>query len=416
MMSCNRLMMTHVMPLLAPVIGAVMQNCGKNAWTGVSMGMCNAWKSGMQQLNNCDFQKKWDWNKCNWKKRDFSKCNWKKNKCNWKKNWNQKCNWKKKWAKMQQAQPVPANSAPVAERKDAHVGIHCDGCGQKPILGVRFKCSVRPDYDLCAACEVKDTSNHPMIKMRVPQRNDIHHGVSCDVCNAFPIVGVRYKCTVRDDYDLCAECETKDNSNHPLIKMRVAAPRGRGRGFGHGRRLGGRGRGRGMRRGHGHGRRGHWRRFMHMMAENAAAPSNQEFAQQQVNELPAAPLNFGTFGPGVENLQRTLIKLGYMDQSAIRWRAGFYGPQTTQAVCKVAAAMRSQDAKAVGGTFTNDVREHLLKQLSDSKASQQPDKVPASAESSTSEPSGEVVTQPEEEKSEEQAEDRAESESEEQAE
>jgi len=62
-----------------------------------------------------------------------------------------------------------------------------------------------------------------------------------------------------------------------------AAPRGRGRGFGHGRRLGGRGRGRGMRRGHGHGRRGHWRRFMHMMAENAAAPSNQEFAQQQVN-------------------------------------------------------------------------------------------------------------------------------------
>merc|ERR1712046_288441 len=129
-----------------------------------------------------------------------------------------------------------------------------------------------------------------------------------------------------------------------------------------------------------------------MMPENSAAPSNeQEDVQQPVTELPVAPLSCGSFGPGVERLQRALIQLGYMDQSAIRWRAGFYGPRTTEAISQVAAAMRSQDAEAVGGTFTNDVREHMLKQLRGSN-------VESSAAAAV--PSDDVVAAPEEEKSE----------------
>merc|ERR1712137_307646 len=53
--------------------------------------------------------------------------------------------------------------------------------------------------------------------------------------------------------------------------------------------------------------------------------------------------------------------------------------------------MRSQDAEAVGGTFTNDVREHMLKQLRGSN-------VESSAAAAV--PSDDVVAAPEEEKSE----------------
>ena len=34
----------------------------------------------------------------------------------------------------------------------------------------------------------------------------VHHGVCCDSCEVMPIRGARYKCTNRDDYDLCSEC------------------------------------------------------------------------------------------------------------------------------------------------------------------------------------------------------------------
>jgi len=47
----------------------------------------------------------------------------------------------------------------------------------------------------------------------------IHHNVTCDVCGQSPIVGARYKCTVRPDFDLCEKCEPEHNNSHPMIKM-----------------------------------------------------------------------------------------------------------------------------------------------------------------------------------------------------
>eukprot|EP00611_Tribonema_gayanum_P016999 TRINITY_DN2951_c0_g1_i4.p1 TRINITY_DN2951_c0_g1~~TRINITY_DN2951_c0_g1_i4.p1 ORF type:complete len:670 (+),score=225.35 TRINITY_DN2951_c0_g1_i4:159-2168(+) len=38
----------------------------------------------------------------------------------------------------------------------------------------------------------------------------VHTGVRCDVCSVCPIVGTRYKCAVRDDFDLCARCEAAE--------------------------------------------------------------------------------------------------------------------------------------------------------------------------------------------------------------
>lgn len=47
----------------------------------------------------------------------------------------------------------------------------------------------------------------------------IHHAVRCDECNVNPIVGIRYKCAVREDYDLCAKCEGKQKQPYPMLKI-----------------------------------------------------------------------------------------------------------------------------------------------------------------------------------------------------
>lgn len=55
-----------------------------------------------------------------------------------------------------------------------HEGVACDGCRQQPISGIRFKCTVCDNYDLCERCEAKGVSvhdpTHPMVKISVPLR------------------------------------------------------------------------------------------------------------------------------------------------------------------------------------------------------------------------------------------------------
>ena len=44
---------------------------------------------------------------------------------------------------------------------------------------------------------------------RMPNQtsNVTHSKAACAGCSADPIVGIRYRCTVRKDYNLCASCE-----------------------------------------------------------------------------------------------------------------------------------------------------------------------------------------------------------------
>lgn len=200
----------------------------------------------------------------------------------------------------------------TAETPVIHEGVSCDGCGMSPIQGLRFKCAVRDNYDLCSACESKTLSHqHPMLKVYAPDagamvryrsghfkrgkcwmRNSnegctrgeslhvgnnrgfnfsdavtavaevasafsgeleeqislasrnkapngsssaepnvtqkssdpsnllpIHEKVTCDGCGTKPIVGYRFKCTVRDDFDLCAACEANLPQPYPMLKI-----------------------------------------------------------------------------------------------------------------------------------------------------------------------------------------------------
>jgi hypothetical protein len=130
-----------------------------------------------------------------------------------------------------------------------HVGVTCDECAQSPIIGIRYKCSVRSDYDICQSCENKSTQPFPMIKFYEPKvaaqmpiivainpsertlkrcekakfkewKEKKHRGVRCNECGVRPITGIRYKCTHRDDFDLCSECEAKKVIQPwPMVKI-----------------------------------------------------------------------------------------------------------------------------------------------------------------------------------------------------
>jgi len=61
------------------------------------------------------------------------------------------------------------NSSPVFGTI-THAGVQCDVCGVMPLTGSRFKCAVRDDYDLCEACEARAPPPHPMVKIYHPDQ------------------------------------------------------------------------------------------------------------------------------------------------------------------------------------------------------------------------------------------------------
>jgi hypothetical protein len=58
----------------------------------------------------------------------------------------------------------------------------------------------------------------------ISKREEVHHGIKCSNCFVFPIIGIRYKCNVCNNYDLCTTCEEKlaEIHIHPMTKLRVS--------------------------------------------------------------------------------------------------------------------------------------------------------------------------------------------------
>lgn len=180
----------------------------------------------------------------------------------------------------EKSQPAPCPTALPAEKSGTtpasaqggpalHRGVACDVCGVCPVVGIRYKCTGRDDYDLCADCEKKADHTFPMLKMYEPKTgvrlqvkgqgfggpgkcnrrrggrcgassdNDsrsssipapapydgpvVHEGVTCNECGVGPLVGFRFKCTGRDDYDLCESCEAS-NPTHPYPMIKIYRP------------------------------------------------------------------------------------------------------------------------------------------------------------------------------------------------
>lgn len=60
-----------------------------------------------------------------------------------------------------------------------------------------------------------------MMEKEKSQTEVVHHKIVCDTCEASPIKGIRYMCSVCADYDICADCERAGkHAEHTLLKIR----------------------------------------------------------------------------------------------------------------------------------------------------------------------------------------------------
>ena len=128
-------------------------------------------------------------------------------------------------------------------RKDIHRTVTCDGCGVHPLVGIRYKCAVCPNFDFCENCEKSHgmEHGHPMVRMPFPhmlrgikcnlkestkkslEKNEkiIFEKINCNGCGMKSIEGTRYKCAICKNFDYCEKCllANIDKHNHPFIKL-----------------------------------------------------------------------------------------------------------------------------------------------------------------------------------------------------
>ena len=51
-----------------------------------------------------------------------------------------------------------------------HPGIFCSNCGMKNIIGIRYKCTMCPNFNLCENCEAntEHDDTHVLLKIKEP--------------------------------------------------------------------------------------------------------------------------------------------------------------------------------------------------------------------------------------------------------
>jgi hypothetical protein len=99
-----------------------------------------------------------------------------------------------------------------------HTHVTCDISGMCPIRGIRYH-KVGFDYDLCEAEFAKLTDSEKAKFEKITEPQLIHPNVSCDGCGQAPLLGKRYK-MIGSNYDLC-ESDFAKLPNHEKSKYVV---------------------------------------------------------------------------------------------------------------------------------------------------------------------------------------------------
>jgi hypothetical protein len=77
--------------------------------------------------------------------------------------------------------------------------------------------------------KTEEAKKEKKLEVKKDENAKVHKHITCDGCSVFPITGIRYKCSICDDFDYCESCEEKNSSTHlhPFLKIRTEeqAPR-----------------------------------------------------------------------------------------------------------------------------------------------------------------------------------------------
>eukprot|EP00183_Erythrolobus_madagascarensis_P002537 CAMPEP_0185849518 /NCGR_PEP_ID=MMETSP1354-20130828/4000_1 /TAXON_ID=708628 /ORGANISM="Erythrolobus madagascarensis, Strain CCMP3276" /LENGTH=595 /DNA_ID=CAMNT_0028550065 /DNA_START=13 /DNA_END=1800 /DNA_ORIENTATION=- len=169
----------------------------------------------------------------------------------------------------------------------------------------------------------------------------VHFNVACDSCGQQPLVGVRYKCGRRTDYDLCGTCfDAFDQEKH----------------------------GEGM-----------YTKDDFFVIEH---PWDPKQPGEEPKLVPDAPLSPGDMGPEVMHLKSVLVELGFLPANALRkWHAVRFGPRLIEALERVSSTSGVEGT--AGGVYDAVMRATLLSMLEAKRAAGRTGRPDESPESTT---------------------------------
>ena len=120
--------------------------------------------------------------------------------------------------------------------------VRCDQCGTTPITGIRYRCSMCADFDLCEDCVSKKETTEPFIhdgthifyRIYTPsfkafpvvmnRSAAVHSGVTCSACSIHDIRGYLYHCQECSNVNLCEACESQGRHNMNHARTKLAMP------------------------------------------------------------------------------------------------------------------------------------------------------------------------------------------------
>nr|CAI39085.1 Putative N6-adenosine-methyltransferase with ZZ-type zinc-binding domains [Paramecium tetraurelia] len=102
-----------------------------------------------------------------------------------------------------------------ADEEVLHQYHQCNGCDQNPIWGARFECITCDNYDFCEACFdnllITGDPNHKDHEFKVIELPTFAEGIpchdsKCNGCFQKPILGVQFICKQCTNFSLCQNC------------------------------------------------------------------------------------------------------------------------------------------------------------------------------------------------------------------
>ena len=86
--------------------------------------------------------------------------------------------------------------------------------------GLRGQQAERPSEDV----EILRTLLYKIGEAQTRRENTLHRGISCNICCANPLHGVRFKCLNCVDYDVCSRCEPACDHDITHVFVKIAIP------------------------------------------------------------------------------------------------------------------------------------------------------------------------------------------------